>query len=118
MTVPFFARLALYFVIGGLIISLAVYLVSRGTGWLAGFITLMPSATLLTFLFTYLESGARGSASYARGLLLFAPAWIVYITTVLLTVEKVGIWRSLALGVTSFMLLALTTRLITRGWLD
>jgi len=44
---------------------------------------------------------------YARGLLLFTPPWICYVFVVMLGTGRMGLIRSLVLGVVVFVLLSL-----------
>ncbi|MBI4287799.1 MAG: DUF3147 domain-containing protein [Chloroflexi bacterium] len=109
-------RLIIYFVLGGAIIASTTYFASVGRGFAAAFVYTVPSTTLLTFIFTYLEAGNAGIIGYAKALLYFLPAWVIYILTVLLTLERIGVVKSLALGLIVFLVLALVTRIVVRNW--
>lgn len=109
-------RFILYFFLGGSIVSLVAYLSGTGRGLLAAFIATLPSTTILTFLLTYVEGGQQGLISYARGMMLFTPAWLAYVAVLLLTVKRLGIGWALALGLAAFLVLALLTRQVARPW--
>ena len=109
------ARLAIYFVLGGAIIASITYFASVGRGFMAAFVATVPTTSIITFLFTYLEAGNAGVISYAKGLLYFLPAWTVYILTIIFTLEKIGLAKSLALSFMLFLVLALATELIVKN---
>lgn len=109
-------RLAIYFVLGGAIIASVTYFASVGRGFMAAFVATVPTTSMLTFIFTYLEAGNGGIISYAKGLLYFLPAWIVYILTIIFTLERIGIAKSLTLGLVVFLALALVTRVVVKNW--
>ena len=102
-------HLLLYFVVGGLVISLTTYAGSKGQGLLAAFIALFPAATVLTFSLIYLNAGVGAMVAYAKGLLLFTPAWILYVMCVTLGSPRIGFPAALLLGICIYVLGALAT---------
>lgn len=99
-------RLVLYFLLGGSITVLTAYLASLGKGTLSAFIATLPLLTVLTFLLIYAEGGENTVQEYARGLLIFTPPWIAYVITVILSIERLGIFKSLGLGVLIYIILS------------
>ncbi len=99
-------RLAVYFLLGGTITVLTAYLAGMGRGTLSAFIATLPLLTALTFLLTYAEGGEGTVQEYARGLLVFAPPWLCYVGTVLLGVERIGIFKSIGLGILVYVVLS------------
>lgn len=99
-------RLVIYFLLGGLTTAFTVYLAGQGRGTAAAFITTLPLQTAFTFLLIYAEGGSRTVEEYAWSLLLFTPPWLVYVLVVLFGVSRLGIGRSIALGVICFVLLS------------
>lgn len=91
-------RLLIYFVLGGVVTAIVVHLGSSGRGTLSAFIATFPVLTALTFILISMEGNSADLYEYARGLLLFTPAWIAYVLTVLITFERIGVWLSIALG--------------------
>ena len=110
-------RLAIYFVLGGAIVASATYFASVGRGFMAAFVATVPTTSLITFIFTHLEAGDAGVIAYAKGLLYFLPAWLSYALAIVLTVEKIGLVKSLVLGLVVFLVLSLATRLVVKNWL-
>jgi uncharacterized membrane protein (GlpM family) len=104
----------LYFILGEVIVSLVAYIGSLGKGTLAALIATLPVMTILTFIFVYLESGIEATSSYAKNLLFFTPTWLAYVLTIMFTLERIGIWKSLILGSLAFFIIALTTLSILR----
>jgi uncharacterized membrane protein (GlpM family) len=100
-------RLVIYFIIGGSVTALTAYLASQGRGMLSAFITTLPLLTIFSFLVISAEGGSQTVQEYARSLLLFTPPWVCYVLVVLLGTGRMGIIRSLVLGVVLFILLSL-----------
>ncbi|MGB7571619.1 MAG: hypothetical protein WBL87_07670 [Methanothrix sp.] len=100
-------RLVIYFIIGGSVTALTAYFASQGRGMLSAFITTLPLLTIFSFLVISAEGGSQTVQEYARSLLLFTPPWVCYVLVVLLGTGRMGIIRSLGLGVVLFVLLSL-----------
>lgn len=110
-------RFVLYFLVGGTLISMISLLSSLGKPQLAAFLGIIPSTTLLTFVFTYWESGSSGTISYARSMILFTPAWLLYVGCVILLLPKLGLYKTLAAGVAIFFAASLLTNFFLK-WSD
>jgi len=100
-------RLVIYFIIGGSVTALTAYFASQGRGMLSAFITTLPLLTIFSFLVISAEGGSQTVQEYARSLLLFTPPWVCYVLVVLLGTGRMGIIRSLVLGVVLFVILSL-----------
>jgi hypothetical protein len=100
------ARLLLYFILGGTITALTTYFAGMGRGTLSAFIATLPLLTALTFVLIEAEGGRDTVLEYARGLLIFTPPWLCYVATVMLGVEKLGVFRSVGLGILIYILLS------------
>jgi uncharacterized membrane protein (GlpM family) len=100
-------RLVIYFIIGGSVTALTAYFASQGRGMLSAFITTLPLLTIFSFLVISAEGGSQTVQEYARSLLLFTPPWVCYVLVVLLGTGRMGIIKSLVLGVVLFILLSL-----------
>jgi uncharacterized membrane protein (GlpM family) len=99
-------RLVLYFLMGGTVTALTAYFASQGRGMLSAFITTLPLLTILSFLLIYAEGGSKTVEEYAKSLLIFTPPWLCYVAIVLLGVNRMGIVKSLSLGVFLFVILS------------
>jgi uncharacterized membrane protein (GlpM family) len=100
-------RLAIYFLLGGAVTVLTAYFASQGRGMLSAFITTLPLQTAFSFLLIYAEGGSKTVEEYAKSLLIFTPPWLCYVTIVLLGVNRIGIVKSLILGVLFFVVLSI-----------
>jgi uncharacterized membrane protein (GlpM family) len=100
-------RLVIYFLLGGAVTVLTAYFASQGRGMLSAFITTLPLQTAFSFLLIYAEGGSKTVEEYAKSLLIFTPPWLCYVTIVLLGVNRIGIVKSLILGVLLFVVLSI-----------
>jgi hypothetical protein len=108
-------RPVLYFLLGGAVTALTVYLGNVGRGTLAAFITSLPLLTILSFLLIYAESGSKMVEEYAWGLLIFTPPWLCYVSIVLLGVSRIGLLKSITLGVLLFVILSVLLQKMLPG---
>jgi uncharacterized membrane protein (GlpM family) len=99
--------LALYFVIGGLTVAATVYFGSRGQGLLAAFIGVFPGVTVITFCAIYFQSGVGPTVSYARGMLILLPPWILYVLGVIFLMPRIGLAPTLIVSVLVYVITAL-----------
>jgi len=102
-------KFLLYFIIGGLAVSIVTYLGSHGKGILAAFVALFPAVTIITFYLIYLNSGVETTLSYAKGLLILTPAWLLYVGVIIVMLPRYGFGASILSGV----LLYITASLLT-----
>ena len=108
-------RLVTYFLLGGTVTALTAYFASQGRGMLSAFVTTLPLLTMVSFLLIYAEGGSKTVEEYARSLIIFTPPWLCYVTIVLLGVARIGIVRSLILGVLLFVVLSVLLQKILAG---
>ena len=90
-----FAKYALYFLLGGTIVSLSTYLGSQGKSFLAAFASTFPAITGATFVLIYLNGGNDAIVSYAKNLLWFVPPWIAYVVSMIAGVPVFGFWPAM-----------------------
>ena len=105
-------KYALYFIIGGTVVSLTTYLGSLGRSWLAAFITTFPALTGLTFILMYLNVGVEPTMPYARNLLYFVVPWLAYVGFYLLTIDRLGFWLTLTGAIALFVTVSVLSKLI------
>lgn len=105
--------LALYFVVGGIIVATVTYFGSHGKGLLAAFMAFFPSVTVVTLVSIYLTGGAGATVSYFRGMLLLLPAWVLYAIAMIFMLPRWGLVPSVLAGVCLYMVAAwVTMRLV------
>src|SRR5213080_4804416 len=103
-------KYALYFIIGGTVVSLTTYLGSLGRSWLAAFVTTFPALTGITFILMYLNAGSEPTVPYARNLLYFVVPWLAYVAFFILTVDRLGFWFALSGSIALFVSLAVLSK--------
>jgi len=96
----------LYFLIGGLVVSIVTYFASHAKGLLAAFLANLPVITMITFLTIYFESGQKSVISYAQGLIIMLFPWLAYIFTVIFLTKRLGLIPSLIIGISLYILCA------------
>ena len=105
-------KYALYFIIGGTVVSLTTYLGTLGRSWLAAFITTFPALTGLTFVLMYLNTGVEPTVPYARNLLYFVIPWLAYVGFYIVTIDRLGFWLTLTGAIVLFVGVAAVTKLV------
>ena len=93
-----------HFILGGLVVSLTTYFGSKGQGFVAAFISMFPSMSVLTFFLLYHAGGKASVLGYAKSLGYAVPAWLLYVCAVALLCDRVGISVSLTVGVTLYLI--------------
>jgi len=99
-------KYVLYFLIGGLSVSLITYFAGQAKGLLAAFIANLPVITIITFLTVYSESGQDAVISYAYGLIIMLIPWLAYMFAIIFLTPRVGLVSSLLIGISLYLLLA------------
>lgn len=96
-------KYAVYFILGGTIVSLSTYLGSQGRSFLAAFASTFPAITGATFVLLFLNGGTEAIVHYARNLLWFVPPWLVYVTAMIMGVPRLGFWPAMAGSLVLYM---------------
>ncbi|MDI6889600.1 MAG: hypothetical protein QMC83_01475 [Thermodesulfovibrionales bacterium] len=96
----------LYFLIGGVIVSVVTYFASQAKSLMAAFIANLPVITLITFLTIYFESGQKAVVLYAEGLIIMLFPWLAYISAVIFLTHRLGFIPSLVIGISLYLLIA------------
>jgi len=96
----------LYFISGGVIVSVVTYFASHAKGLLAAFIANLPVITLITFLTIYFESGQKDVVSYAEGLIVMLFPWLAYIFAIIFLSKRIGFIPSLIMGISFYLAIA------------
>ncbi|WP_455379197.1 hypothetical protein [Petrachloros mirabilis] len=97
------AKYSVYFLLGGILVSLSTYLGSQGRSFLAAFASTFPAITGATFILLYLNGGNEPLVGYAKNLLWFVPPWLVYVTAMIVGVPRLGFWPAMAISMTLYM---------------
>jgi uncharacterized membrane protein (GlpM family) len=94
----------LYFLIGGSIVVLVSYVGARGNGILAAFVASLPIITLLNIFLMYRGGGVDASLTYAKGVLIFLPAFASYVGLTILLLPRLGMPNALVTGLPIYLL--------------
>src|SRR5208283_1806583 len=97
----------LYFLIGGMVISVVTYFAGHGRPLIAAFLANMPVITLVTFLTIYHEAGQKAIVPYAKGLVMMIFPWLAYILAIIVLTPRLGFLFSLTTGFTIYVIFAL-----------
>jgi|SRR5208283_270171 len=100
-------KYVLYFLIGGMVISVVTYFASHARPLQAAFIANMPVITLVTFLTIYHEAGQKAIVPYGKGLVMMMLPWFTYIFAIIVLTPRLGFLPSLTTGFTLYVVLAL-----------
>jgi uncharacterized membrane protein (GlpM family) len=105
--------LPVYFVIGGVIVSVVTYFGSQAKSLLAAFIALLPAISVVTLCSIYFASGTEAAVSYTRSMLILLPPWVLYVVAVIFLLPRIGLAGSLTVGIaiylaTAFLIMRLT----------
>ena len=88
-------KYALYFLLGGTIVSLSTYLGAKGNSFLAAMASTFPAITAATFILLYMNGGGSITVDYAKSLMWFVPPWIVYVTAMIIGIPRLGFWPAM-----------------------
>lgn len=105
-------KYALYFIIGGTVVSVSTWAGSLGRSWLAAFVSTLPTLTVLTFILIYKNAGVEPTIPFAKNLLYFVVPWLAYVGFYLLTVDRFGFWVALVGSVAIFVGVAVLSKLL------
>jgi uncharacterized membrane protein (GlpM family) len=95
--------LALYFIIGGVIISAVTYFGSHAKSQIAAFIAFLPTISVITLCSIYFASGTKEAVSYAKNMLMLVPPWVLYIVGVIFLLPRIGLAGSLIISIVVYL---------------
>ncbi len=105
----------LYFIFGGIIVSAVTYFGAERKSLLSSVIAMTPVLSIITAVFIYRDAGPDATASYAKGLILFSPAWLCYIGAFIYLLQRVEMWKAIVMSVSVFFLAVLLTGAVIKG---
>ena len=95
--------LLLYFVLGGVIVSVVTYFGSQAKSLLAAFIAFLPSISVITLCSIYYSSGTEDAVSYAKSMLILLPGWLLYVIGVIFLLPRIGLPGSLIVSIAVYL---------------
>jgi uncharacterized membrane protein (GlpM family) len=96
-------KYGVYFLIGGLVVSLSTYLGTKGEGFFAALASTFPAITGVTFVLIYLNGGYDATLIYAKNLLWFVPPWLAYVGFMIVALTHLGFWTTMAGSLVIYM---------------
>lgn len=105
--------LVVYFVIGGLIVSVITYFGSQGKSELAAFIAFLPATSLITVCSIYFAGGTGAAVSYAKSMLVLLPAWVLYVVGIIFLLPRFGLAGSILVSIAAYLVAAFITIRLT-----
>jgi len=104
----------LYFLVGGTVVTVVAYIGSRGNGTLAAFVASLPVLFLLNVIAMYRNGGVGAGITYAKGALLFLPAFACYALLTIWLMPHLGIPKALLPGLPIYAIPIIVTKRIIR----
>jgi uncharacterized membrane protein (GlpM family) len=95
--------LAVYFIIGGIIVSAVTYLGSQAKSQVAAFIAFLPSISVITLCTIYFASGMEEAVSYAKSMLILLPPWVLYVVGIIFLLPRIGLAGSLVISIMVYL---------------
>jgi uncharacterized membrane protein (GlpM family) len=105
--------IALYFVIGGAIVSAVTYFGSHAKSQIAAFIAFLPSISVITLCTIYFSSGVKEAVGYAKNMIILLPPWVLYAVGVIFLLPRLGLAWTLVISVGVYMVTALLIMKLT-----
>ena len=102
------------FLIGGAVIAGTMWVAEHLDPKLGGIIANIPSATIISLLIINESLGEKGVVLYSKGLVIGNIPWFGYIFSVIFLAQKMGIAKSLVIGIVIWFLLVPVTWKIFR----
>ncbi len=98
----------IYFLTGGIVTVLIVLLEKSGYRLLSGLATLMPVFTLVSYIFIGESQGGVAVSKHSQFVLVGTLiTWVPYMLVISFLAPKLGAYRSIAIGMAVFTVLAL-----------
>ena len=94
------------FMIGGAIVSTASYFGSQAKGLAAALVAMLPSLSVVTLCIIYSAAGTNAAVTYAKGMLIILPSWVLYVVGVIIFLPRLGLWGSLGVSISAYLLAA------------
>ncbi len=105
---------ALYFVVGGTIVTAVAYVGKHGDGMTAAFVASLPVLFVINVLVLYHNGGLSAGLSYARGALMYLPMFIGCVLLTMVLLPRIGMPFAMLAGVSIYALPAVVRPLVLR----
>jgi uncharacterized membrane protein (GlpM family) len=98
-------ELLIRFAIGGAVIAGTTWIAEAFDPKLGGIIATIPSATIVSLLIVGSAVGEKAAIDFAKGIVVGNIPWFAYIFAVILLAQRIGLVKSLAVGLLIWFLL-------------
>ena len=100
---PELIKYGIYFLIGGIVVSVSTYLGAKGEGFWAALASTFPAITGVTFVLIYLNGGYDATLIYAKNLLWFVPPWLASVGFMIVALTNLGFWVTMVGSLVIYM---------------
>ncbi len=97
--------LLIRFLIGGAVIAGTTWIAERFDPKIGGIIATIPSATIVSLLIVGSAIGENAAVDFAKGIVIGNIPWFAYIFAVIFLTQRIGLTKSLAVGLLVWILL-------------
>lgn len=105
---------ALYFVVGGTLVTAVAYVGKHGDGMSAAFVASLPVLFIINVFLLYQNGGVSAGISYARGALMCLPMFVGCVVLTMLLLPRIGMPLSVLAGVSVYALPAVIRPFVVR----
>ena len=105
---------ALYFVVGGTVVTAVAYVGKHGDGMTAAFIASLPVLFIINVLLLYQHGGVSAGMAYARGALMYLPMFVGCVLLTMVLLPRIGLPLAMLAGVSVYALPAAVRPLVVR----
>lgn len=105
---------ALYFVVGGTVVTAVAYVGKHGDGMSAAFVASLPVLFILNVLLLYKHGGVSAGMSYARGALMYLPMFVGCVLLTMVLLPRIGLPLAMLAGVSVYALPAAVRPIVVR----
>jgi hypothetical protein len=105
---------ALYFVVGGTLVTIVAYVGKHGDGMSAAFIASLPILFVINVFLLYQHGGVSAGVSYARGALTYLPMFVGCVVLTMVLLPRISLPLAMLSGVSIYALPAIVRPLVVR----
>jgi len=105
---------ALYFVVGGTVVTAVAYVGKHGDGMSAAFVASLPVLFIINVFLLYQNGGVSAGISYARGALIYLPMFVGCVLLTMVLLPRIGMPLSMLAGVSIYALPAAIRPFVVR----
>jgi predicted membrane-bound spermidine synthase len=105
---------ALYFIVGGTLVTAVAYVGKHGDGMSAAFVASLPVLFIINVFLLYQNGGVSAGMSYARGALAYLPMFVGCVLLTMVLLPRIGLPLSMLAGVSVYAIPAVVRPFVVR----